>query len=345
MCSLLYKIYVQQKFLCLVFLLVVGCSKSPSQGRRGVYYWRTDFALSSENIDQLNQFQITSLYIRIFDVDLQNNQLNPVAPLRVKSAFPVGFSFVPVIYITPAALQNLPASSANVLADKIITTIEEFQKKNHWPAYFELQLDADWTSSNEEGYFELLRQVKTKLNSVGVKLSCTVRLHQLANVNPPVDRQLIMIYNVNSVTNPNADKTILPAKLAKWYIGKKLKKHGQIDIALPVYTWLSHFHGHRFLGLVHSVTESDLRNSNVEQIGAGWYQAQSLIQLGNRKIPKGDFLRFEDSLADSVDMANWLQEKLDSSQLKNSNMILFHYEPSLFHGNRRSSIQKIYSGY
>ena len=342
---MLYKICVQQKFLCLVFLLVVSCSNPQSQGRRAVYYWRTDFTLSSEHIDQLNQFQITSLYVRIFDLDLQSNQLNPVAPLRVNSAFPVGFSFVPVIYITPAALRSLHLISASVLADKIINTIEEFQKKNHWPAYLELQLDADWTSSNEEGYFQLLRQVKTRLNSAGVKLSSTVRLHQLSNVNPPVDRQLIMIYNVNSLTNPNTDKTILPAKLAKRYIGNKLSQHGEIDIALPVYTWLSHFHGHRFLGLVHGVTESELRNSNVEQIRAGWYQAQGLIQLGNRKIAKGDFLRFEDSLADSVDMAKWLQEKLDSSQLKNSNMILFHYEPSLFHGNRRSSIQKIYSGY
>ncbi|MBW7857860.1 MAG: hypothetical protein H3C43_06145 [Leptonema sp. (in: Bacteria)] len=328
----------------LLLAFVTGCD-SPSQGRRAVYYWRTSFNVNIENVIELNTLQVSRLYVRIFDVDSQNNRFYPVAPLRVESPFPKGFTFVPVIYITPFALRGLNSANAIPLADTILKTLQEFRTEQNWPDYSELQLDADWSITNEEPYFELLQHVRKQLNLMGKQLSCTIRLHQLGSVNPPVDRQLIMIYNIDSLTNANASKTILNSKLAKKYIGDKLRHHGQIDIALPIYTWLSHFHGHRFLGLINGVAEYDLKKAPVKKLRNGWFEAEKSFRLGGRKIPKGDLLRFEDSLADSVDMANWLQEKIDIPQLQNSNMILFHYDSTLFSDRRKPSIKKIYSGY
>ncbi|MGG2305049.1 hypothetical protein ACE4Z6_26875, partial [Salmonella enterica] len=81
------------------------------------------------------------------------------------------------------------------------------------------QIDCDWTLGTKEKYFSLLKRIKERM---ALPLSCTIRLHQVkyqAKTGvPPVDRGMLMYYNMghvegatetNSIYDPaNADKYV-----------------------------------------------------------------------------------------------------------------------------------------
>ena len=109
-------------FTISILLLLLSCAQNPQRNvTRGIYFWRTVFTLSKEEISWLNENEIKKLYVKFFDVDW-NPQLSvalPVGDVTVSTKSLKGIEIIPVIFITNRTLKNMHDSLIQELADNI----------------------------------------------------------------------------------------------------------------------------------------------------------------------------------------------------------------------------------
>ena len=73
---------------------------------RAAYFWKTTFDLSESEKSFLSDHKIGRLYLRLFDVVVEENwadnspEVVPVATTRFVSSVPEGLEIVPTVYIT-----------------------------------------------------------------------------------------------------------------------------------------------------------------------------------------------------------------------------------------------------
>ena len=109
-----------------VSLFSLSCSNNSSKEiNRGVYFWKTNFSLSTEESRWLKETEIQKLYVRLFDVDWNPN-INaavPVGDAIIETKKIVGVEIIPVIFITNRTLTNLSDSLISELSNKIYKKI------------------------------------------------------------------------------------------------------------------------------------------------------------------------------------------------------------------------------
>ena len=153
----------------LLVTLLVACSAKTEKISTAFYFWRTSFSLTETEQQYLKDLEVKKLYIRYFDVGLQNNEPIPVAPL-VFNEKPTGYNVVPVVYIkNEVFLQNGDADS---LAVKVYNYIQQINK-SAGVSVNEIQFDCDWSLKSKQNYFQFIDQYK-KLHP---NISATIRLH------------------------------------------------------------------------------------------------------------------------------------------------------------------------
>ena len=101
----------------LLVTLLVACSAKTEKINTAFYFWRTTFSLTETEQQYLKDLDVKKLYIRYFDVALQNNQAIPVAPV-VFNQKPEGYNVVPVVYIKNEVF--LRDKSADRLPEKVL---------------------------------------------------------------------------------------------------------------------------------------------------------------------------------------------------------------------------------
>lgn len=256
----LFKISSFLLFVC----LLVGCKRfcnhpshspvSDSVKRNSIYYWKTRFELDSYELDFLKRHDISRIYLRMFDVVTEyyyfviNVQIIPNATVKFDSNVPEGIEIVPVTYITLDALREMRGHEdfyARLIAERMLA-IASF---NNCGKVNELQLDCDWTSSTKDIYDRLCGLVKDSLQSKGMELSVTVRLHQLKESAPPAHRGVLMLYNTGALKNPKTKNSILDIRDVLPYLRHK---HYPIplDYAYPTYGWGIMFENNEFVSIV-----------------------------------------------------------------------------------------------
>ena len=88
-----------RKWLFLLSVLIFfSCTSKTESIPLSFYYWKTNFQLTQTENQFLSDLNVKKLYIRYFDVGLQNNKAVPVAPV-VFNQKPIGYNVVPVVYI------------------------------------------------------------------------------------------------------------------------------------------------------------------------------------------------------------------------------------------------------
>lgn len=350
-------------FIC-VLIFAVACKQPTTSQRfveRGFYYWKSRLQVSTTETAALQQLQVKKLYVKFFDVEWNEEASSPqpVAKLSVDSASlqqlrQQQVQLIPVVFITNEALTKLDTAGSKVLATKITTLLTTMLQKQQLKQVPEFQLDCDWTVTTKENYFNLLRTVKklmiTDTNSFAdtAVLSATIRLHQVKFSSksgiPPVDRGLLMCYNMGNLKNPATNNSILEVDELKKYLGGLSGYPLQLDYALPVFHWYVLYRTAAYKGIVYAIQKEELNSST-----GVWQQNQFTFQkdtvLKGISFQRQDQLRFEENTADELlQAADYILRQLPP-QNQHFTVSFYHLDPLLLTKHPIHELETIYRSF
>lgn len=241
-------------FGVLVAVVLSSCSRQPEvQPVRSMYYWRTVYSLSQTERDFMKAHHVERLYVRYFDVVL-NEQGAPTPNATIK--FPTAPSgteretvgeIVPVVFI----VNDCMARPHEGLAEKILTRVQQMNETHDVKGVNELQIDCDWTVTTRRNFFAFLSELRTLALAKGIALSATIRLHQLSQPVPPVDRGVLMVYNTGDVTRLDCHHPILDLNDVRQYLHHLKNYDLPLSAAYPLFSWRVLFRNGRYVGIMH----------------------------------------------------------------------------------------------
>ena len=234
---------------CLLALLASACGRTDGGGsRRSVYYWSTVLDIDSTKQAFIDRHGVSRMYVRYFDVVIgEDGSPVPNATLRFRTGVPRGMEIVPTVYI----VNDCMVADTARLAGLILKRILQMNATNDIGGVKEIQIDCDWTRRTRQRYFGFLRTLRAMAAERGVKVSATIRLHQLSEGAPPVDRGVLMMYNTGDFTDISCQKPILDTRDAAPYL-RHLAGYGlKLAAAYPIYSWRILFRGGRYVGIMH----------------------------------------------------------------------------------------------
>ncbi len=291
-------------FLVLGNLLSMGCSPN-RQPEASFYYWKSVFRLSAKERKSLKELNVNRLYIKFFDVDwnYETQQALPVAQIQFAENIPNSLAVVPTVFITNQTMLQISEEDLPALAQKLTAKIFAMVAAQHLNVP-EIQLDCDWSGKSREKFFKIVSLVKQKLAPKSIQLSATIRLHQLKFVGktgvPPVDRGVLMFYNMGSLDGLNTDNSILDLNIARHYLHRLKDYPIPLDVALPIYQWAVLKRENRVINLLtHVPLDSLTDTSRYEPLGAKKVRVRRSHYLQSVYLYPGDELRLEEvSLAE-----------------------------------------------
>jgi hypothetical protein len=281
-----------KNLLSILFLVPIffsSCQKDTPQIVRSFYHWKTDFKLEAEQIEMMEKLNIRELYVKYFDVVWNGKEAVPVAELNKLST--TDLIIKPVVYITTEVFSQLDSTSIEKLALDISDKIKSIHGDEN---ISEIQIDCDWTPSIQDKYFNLLEIIKSEFHDV--LISATIRLYQykypgLAGV-PPVDKGLLMYYNMGDLTDYEEENSILNNEIGKQYLGFN-DYPLSIDIALPNFNWSLHFRSGEFQQICPNFNIKQLENKDLFEKISGLYSFKQDTVIDNVYFRYGDQLSYE----------------------------------------------------
>lgn len=241
--------------LIISLALVAGCTSGDRDGssQRAMYYWNTTFALDSTKRDFINRHNIRRLYMRFFDVTPgKDGHAVPNATISLGDTVaecPV--PVVPAVYI----LNDCMKQPDDSLAPRLMRRLLRMCETHGLTIDGEIQIDCDWTSSTRANLFRFLRSLRDMAHARGLRLSATIRLHQLSQPAPPVDEGVLMVYNTGDLTRLDVDKPILDPEDVKPYLRYLADYRLPLAAAYPIYRWDVLFRAGKFVDIIHSPDE------------------------------------------------------------------------------------------
>jgi len=252
-----------------LFFYTISCSNSSDKEiSRGVYFWKTNFTLSTAELNWLKETEIQKLFVRFF--------------------------------ITNRTLTNLPDSLISELSNNIYKKI--VAKLNLFETHTtkEIQLDCDWTKTTREKYFNLIEQMKQLTEINKIEITTTIRLHQVKFFNktgvPPIKRGMLMFYNMSDVSDIRTRNSIYDEGLAKKYLINFDKYPLDLDVVLPAFSWSCWFRNGKLKNLINNIKAKDLEeNLNFVKEDKNIFRAIKESSLNGNYILPGDYLRTEET--------------------------------------------------
>ena len=247
-------------FLALFFLL--SCSTADTgtdalPGGNAVYYWRTEWQMDSIQRSFLQRHGVQRVYCRYFDVvmDTAMHQPMPNATIAFTDSVPQTLELVPTVYITENCLHHVSSLSTDTLAARIVKRVVQMNQTNDLPPANELQIDCDYTSRSRDTYYALLAAIREGAARHGMRLSTTIRLHQLSMPAPPADYGVLMLYNTGDPRRFAERNPVLDERDVRPYADHLEPYPLPLAAAYPVYCWQRHIGGVR---IEHTVDAAEL---------------------------------------------------------------------------------------
>lgn len=226
--------------LLIAVLMLTGCQQqSPMPQQNSVYYWRTEWHLDSVERNFLKQYDIQKVYCRYFDVVMRNDEPMPNATISFAEPVDPSLSIVPTVYITEDCMH----SEHKGLAKKIVERIIQMNETNDVKQVKEIQIDCDYTGRSLKTYYQFLEDVRTTASQHNMRLSTTIRLHQLSMEVPPVDYGVLMLYNTGNPQKYAERNPILDIRDVMPYISKLDDYALPLAAAYPVFLWQRTIYG------------------------------------------------------------------------------------------------------
>lgn len=285
--------------IILVFALIVfSYNKTQTKDIQISFYsWENSF--EEQNINE-------KLYIKILDINFSTK----LELLKTNLKEPPK-DFIPVIYITNETMKNVDYS---LVSKAILETLKNYK-------FDEIQIDCDWSLSTRSNYFNLLEDLKEKLNK---KISATIRLHQIKYYAktgiPPVDYGVLMYYNMSNIGDFNTKNSILDNEIAKKYHYNFDVYPLKLKLALPLYSQAIQFREEKAISLFEGVEEKDF-NNDFEKLENNRYKVLNSHYFKGRYIYKDDIFRLENSNEQDIKIA--LKDFLDLSKNRYDEIIFY----------------------
>ncbi|MCW5804670.1 MAG: hypothetical protein KIT31_20025 [Deltaproteobacteria bacterium] len=292
------------RVLLAVLVLLAACARTSDgeeehrdgpPAQRAFYYWRTTLRLSDAERRAVTELGVARIYLRMFDVVWQDGAAAQVGVVAVEDRLPTGVEVVPVVFVRDEVLRRLPRKQLPELAQRTWDTVAE-RMKLLGGAPRELQLDCDWTDSTRDAYFDLVRRVRELAR--GVALSATIRLHQIKYRErtgvPPVDRGMLMFYNMGKLVADREARAIFDAGTAEKYLARIADYPLPLDAALPIWAWALHVRDDRVVDLLQRTDPDDLARADfLRPDGPDRYVATRTTFLDGAMLREGDQLKVE----------------------------------------------------
>lgn len=233
-----------------LFIFLTGCSvtRQKSGNTRSMYYWRTQFFLNDTERRFLSEHEVSRLYVRFFDVVTdEQGQVVPNATIAISDSFPHGIEIIPTVFIT----NNCMNYNIDHLPEMLFSRVLQMCETHDLGSIRELQIDCDWTMRTQQHYFSFLESLHRLAKAKGIRLSTTIRLHQLSQSVPPVDHGVLMMYNTGDFTRIDVEHPILDMEDVKQYMPKLSRYDLPMLVAYPLFTWRILFRRGRYVGIIH----------------------------------------------------------------------------------------------
>ena len=236
--------------VALLLLLFTACKEQ--QHSRGMYYWSTTFQLDSTKKSFLKEHQINRLYLRYFDVVVDDNgEPMPNATIRFRDSIPQGLEIIPTVFIVNDCMKQ----DVSGLAEKMLRRILQMNETHHIGKVQEIQIDCDWTGSTRKTFFSFMEQLRALAKEKGIRLSSTIRLHQLSQIPPPADKGVLMMYNTGDFTQLSCEHPILDMRDVRPFLPALRRYKLPLSTAYPLYRWRIVFRNGRYVGILHTDDE------------------------------------------------------------------------------------------
>lgn len=253
------KIYAVRKILAVATIsvimscIVASCNNNRKHDNiRAAYYWSTTLDIDSQKADFINRHRITRLYIRYFDVVLNDDKVPmPNATLRFVNLPDSSIEVIPTVFITNECMNG----NTDGLADKILSRVIQMNKTNGVANVNGIQIDCDWTMSTRKRFFKFMNEMRKLTGEKNMKLSATIRLHQLSQEAPPCDRGVLMMYNTGNVADFSCRKPILDMADAGPYMRNLEGYKLPLSSAYPLFRWEVIYRNEKYVGIQHYAGE------------------------------------------------------------------------------------------
>ena len=341
------KIYCNVIRLILIFSVFAACHQPKNTQQkieRSLYYWKSVFNPNSFEKENSTRLGIETVYLKICDIDWdeETKQPLPKAITRVRdSGFLKKLNVVPVIFITNECIFKLDSISADKLPAKIHLLVQKIFELNHLPAANEVQFDCDWTVQTRGTYFSMLK--KYAQIDPAIKLSATIRLHQVKFSGktgvPPVQRGMLMCYNMGNLKDPKTGNSILETAELKKYIGNLDKYPLQLDLALPLFSWNVLFRNGSYAGIVKDIDPDSIPGISVT---GNRYRITEDLTAAGYTFKKGDVLRKEQSAyATIIEAENLLKPAFKNKDFR---IALYHLDSLTLSKYSNHEMENIFDG-
>lgn len=301
-------------FLSFMSLFLVSCKKEQkiTAVEPAFYYWKGNSSLEDSEISAIKEIGVKKLYVKLFEIDYNEVQGNfPYEKKRIDSYEYEklnSIKIVPVVFIKNGIFQYNNEKSLDQLADNIVFLLNKYQKEEYGDGkliynYDEIQIDCDWTKTTKDNYFYLLKKIKALS---GKQLSCTLRLYPYKYPDimgvPPVDKAMLMCYNLIKPLSQKEKNSILDLNELKQYLNQPKEYPVHLDVALPVFNWSQLYQNNRFEKLL-SLTSTEIKTF-AKEIKPLWYQVQKDTTIDYTTYLKaGDQIKCEEVSAKNIQEA------------------------------------------
>lgn len=323
------------KYISILVLIVftVSCSHK-TEVTRGFYAWQSHYDVDDVTNQKLFQsFAGERLYLKMFEVTYDEKAgAIPVSKTNVKlhDEFMSTAELVPCVFIENDVLSKINSLQLNELADNIIFLVDKYINEELFEStasnkiYNEIQLDCDWSKGNQEIYFDLIKLIKEKSQKT---VSCTMRLYpykyrdQMGT--PPVDRIMLLCYNLLNPTKNTDKNSILEIEELKKYIDFETPYPVPVDVGLPAYSSGYRFDQQRFSGVFHAVPKG-FENIALATKDKLHFIVKKDTTINNKFFQKGEKIKIERvSESDLLEAAQLVSNHLKQSKM---NVVIYHLD-------------------
>ncbi len=288
---------------------------------------------------------VTTLYVRFFDVDW-DAAANNAYPVQALAGIPdttLRVAIVPTIFITNRTLIHGSPKDIPGLAERIAALTLSMASSLGFPAVHEVQLDCDWTEKTRGPFFDLAGALRRVLQKERIAISATIRLHQVKYLDrsgvPPVDRGVLMFYNMGELNDPASANSILDLDAARKYLPYLHNYPLPLDVALPLYSWGVVYRRARVAGLMNNVTATDFSDETRFAVRGDRVEVLKDSFFNYRFLYTGDVIRLERVPRKKLDeAASLLARSIDGDSLR---VIFYHLDSQTIRGYRNEDLQAV----
>ena len=326
------------KIFLLTFIIFLSSCQSETSFQFSTYWWKSSTKLNTQQKEFLSTNNINKIYLRIFDLKFDEKNSSIIIP-KVYSGFN-DINTIPVIYIENKIFSNFKLDTIyNLIQQNIKSAID----KKIINTTDNLQIDCDWTLNTKDSYFQFLRLLSKNIKG----LSATIRLHQVKYPQttgiPPVEKGIVMIYNLESPADINIENSIFSYDKAMQYLDGYLHKYPlKIAIALPAFSWGVHYHHGKIKTLMSDFNPENIDTLSMSKNENGYYKSKKAHIYNTHRISNRDEVRYEYPKIEELNkMMTFLQHNIKQDNTE----IIFFSLNSNFLTNNKINYEKIISTY